>query len=229
MPRLKDILLVSRVIRIGLSGEGIKDALLTAAFTLQVLRSRYLVIGPVAKHYGPFRLHEQALSRKSGRIADSSSYFIVVGDLAVPLSLRYGAASGDPNGYGSISERRGAFRHSVYVGSISIKRSTARDLYDHVDRWLNHKETEIACYTEEIAAARDAARNLRRVRFYRKRMTNAKVMQKIVSDAFRAFLLEYPDAAVGSKRDAELNAREAHRDRKKMQRGFRLVNKSLLK
>ncbi|MGI8691201.1 MAG: hypothetical protein ACR2M3_21685 [Thermomicrobiales bacterium] len=228
MPRVKDVLLFARVVRIGLSGEGIKEAFLTAVATVRILGAQYLVIGPVVKNYGPFRLHKEAFSRKSGRVVDSSSYFIVVGELAVPLSLRFGAASDDPDGYGSISGRQGAFRKCVYVGSISIKRSTDRDLYDHVDRWLNYKDTEIACCAEQIAAASDvAARNPRRLKYYRKRMTNAKAMQKIVSDAFRLFLLEYPDAATTTKRNSTSNAREARLARKKMQRGFRFTNKIL--
>ena len=193
---------------------------------LYTLRVKQLIIGPVVKQYGPFRLHTVTYALKSGRILNSSRYFVVVGQLTTPLAVNYGA-SDDPHGYTRVVRRReGPFRECVHVGEISIKRSTYCDLYDAVDYWLKYIQTKIECYAEQLAIAGVApTRNLRRAAFYRKNIAEMEAELAIVGEAFRAFLLEYPDAAVGTKRTVAKKAQEARRLHKTMQRGIWAINK----
>ena len=185
-----------------------------------------MMIGPVIKHYGSFRLHRYAISLKGGELLNMSRYYVIVGELPVPLILPLRA--GRTQRYGHlVRNREGPFHNCVYVGEIPITRSTHRGLYDHIDRWLKNEQTGIECYAEQLTASNIATSNRRRENFYRRRITRAETDYKIVSDAFHTFLLEYPNAAVGSKRDAAMADREARRDRKRYQRSFRLINRVL--
>lgn len=190
---------------------------------------KQLMIGPVVKQYGPFRLHRQTHILIGGRLRNLSRCFVVVGELAVPLFLTFGVSRDDPQGYANVvKERHGPFRECVYVGDIPIKRSTARHLYDHVDRWLNYKQTAIECYAAQHAVASDASTgNSRRSKFYCEEIMKMEAEHQIVRDAFRAFMLEYPDAATATKRNAAIDKREARRARKTIQKGIWLINRVL--
>jgi hypothetical protein len=153
---------------------------------------------------------------------------VVVGELAVPLTVNFGTGD-DLQGYTRVVRRRGGpFRECVHAGEISIKRSTYRDLYDVVDYWSKHKQTAIACYAQQVDIASAApTRNPRRATFYRKNIAEMEAELAIVGEAFRAFMLEYPDAAVGTKRTVAKQAQEARRLRKTMQRVIWAINKIL--
>ena len=192
-----------------------------------VRRPQRLVIGPVEKQYGEFRLHRQAWSFKDGRLQTLLAYLVVLGDLTVPVSLTFGARRDDPRGYASVlRERHGPFRECVYVGDIPIKRSTEHDIYDHVDKWLHYKRTAIARFIEQLDTEVDPATgNTRRATFHRGEIAKWQEEYQIVDDAFRAFIVEFPNAAVGTRRNAALREREARRLRKAMQKAIWLTNK----
>ncbi|MHB8646670.1 MAG: hypothetical protein ACYDAR_12850 [Thermomicrobiales bacterium] len=192
-----------------------------------ITRAEQFMIGPVVKQYGSFRLHQYAICLKGGRHLDQRTYFVVVGDLAIPLLLPLRTGRRDPHGYSSVvNDRKGPFRGCVHVGEIPIRKSTYLDLHDHVDRWLKDKQTGIDCYTEQLAAEYDLAKgNRRRKKFYRDQIIKMEAEYQIVSDSFHAFLEQYPDAAVATKRNAAVVEREARRVRKRYSKGIRLINR----
>lgn len=194
-----------------------------------LLRTDSLVIGSVAKQYGPFRLHKTENILKSGRIVDSPDYFVVVGELAVPLTIAMHTGDKDPDGWTRLVRRReGPFRHCVHVCDPSVKESTYHDLYDDIDSVLKWKRTVLECYGDQLAAARNVSTgNPRRAKFYRKKVAELEVEYRIVNNAFRAFLEEYPDAAVRSKRTAISARRETWRVQRLAQSGIRTINKHL--
>ena len=51
------------------------------------LFGRQFMFGDVVAQYGSFRLHKYAIALKSGRLATYPFYWVVVGELAVPLFL----------------------------------------------------------------------------------------------------------------------------------------------
>lgn len=194
-----------------------------------ILRGEQMMIGSVVKQFGPFRLHRWAISLKGEGLLDLSSYYVVVGELPVPLMLPLRTGRSDPRSYQRVvRNREGPFRGCVQVGDISIKKSTHRDLYDHVDRWLTNKQIAIACYAEQFAAVKSAATSTsRRVEFWRESVARVEAEYQAVSAAFQEFLLEYPDAAGATRRDAAVKEREARRDRKRYLRGIRLINRAV--
>jgi hypothetical protein len=197
--------------------------------TIGALQTEQLIIGPVVKQFGPFRLHRKTYSLKGGRLLNSSRYFVVVGELAVPLPLNLGTGSDDPSGYaGIVNDKQGPFRGCAYVGDIAIGASLDRDIYNHVDYWLKYKQTGIECYAEQLATASDASTgNPRREKAYRRYITTMETELQFVSAAFREFMLEYPDAATGTKRTAATNERAARRARKQFSKAIWLINRAL--
>jgi hypothetical protein len=133
----------------------------------------------------------------------------------------------DPQGYRRIVKRReGPFRDCVHIGNIPIKESSHRDLYDLVDRLIKYRQVAIECYREQLGAAHDKATgNRRRARLYRKTIAELEAEQQIVTEAFRAFMQEYPDAAASTKRTAASDEREARQARKRVQKGLGDINK----
>lgn len=198
-------------------------------FTIGLRRVKRIMIGPVVKRYGPFRLHTCSYVLKSGRTLNSSTYFVVAGELAVPLSLNWGTGDDDPNGYTKVVRRReGPFRECVHADDLPIKRSSERDLYKRIDKWLKNRQTTIDCYTDQLAVASDASTgNPRRAAFYGRNVAEMAAEHKIVSDAFRAFVREYPAAALTARHDPVADAREARRVRKTIQRTIWAVDKLL--
>jgi hypothetical protein len=192
--------------------------------TRMVLRGEQFMIGPVIKRYGPFSLHKYAIALKGGRLLYFSRYYIVIGELAVPLFLPLRLGRADPRGYSRIvKDRTGPFRDCVYVGEISIKKSTSLGLYDFVNRWLKDDQTGMDWLYEQLATGDNAATgDPHREGIYRKIIARNEVRHQIVSDAFRDFLMEYPDASFALQHDLVSDEREARRVRKRLRWTYRL-------
>jgi hypothetical protein len=186
-----------------------------------------LLVGKVVKQYGPFHLHELDIALEDGRIRNSKKYFVVVGNLSVPLAIAMKTDKKDPQGYRRLVKRReGPFRDCVHIGNIPIKESSHRDLYDLVDRLIKYRQVAIECYREQLPAAHDKATgNRRRARLYRKTIAELEAQQQILTEAFRAFMQEYPDAATSTKRTAASDEREARQARKRVQKGLGDINR----
>lgn len=194
---------------------------------IYTLRIKQIVIGPVVKRYGPFGLHALDYVLKGGRTMNSSQYFIVVGELAETLILNFGTRSDDPAGYlYIIRDRHGPFHDCIHVGDIPINRSTYHDLWNRVDYWLRTQQIGIDCYADQLAVASDASTgNTRREETYRHLVTKLQDQSETVNHALQQFLREYPDAAVGTKRDIKALTREAHQARKGFSKAIWTINR----
>jgi hypothetical protein len=198
----------------------------TVTFALRVDK---LIIGPVAKQYGPFRFHEVEEVLRNGRILDSPMYFGVVGELAVPVTIAMRTGDNDPQGWTRLVRRReGPFRDCLHVVDLPVTESTYHDLYDELDSVLRWKQTVIESFTEQLTVARDRSkRNRRRAKFYSKKLAVQKAEYRIVNDAFQAFLKEYPDAVVGSKRTPTKIRRETRRIQSLGKTATRKINRTI--
>jgi hypothetical protein len=70
-----------------------------------------------------------------------------------------------------------------------------------------------------------SAGNPRRAKFYREEIAKMETEHQIVSDAFRTFVLEYPDTIVRTNRNAAVKEKEARQARKTIQKGVWFTNR----
>jgi len=189
-------------------------------------RTDRMLIGDVVKQYGPYRLHKLDLTLKGGRIVNSGRYFVVAGEVSVPLAIAMRTDSKDPHGYQMIVKRRkGPLRNSVHIGDVSIERSSDRDIYIQADNFLAYRQMAIERFKEELRAAWDKSTgNARRARFYRTRLAEMEAEQRIMSEALRAFVEAYPEADTAATRHTATDEREVRWGRRRMQRGIALIN-----
>jgi hypothetical protein len=191
-----------------------------------ILQGELVMIGHVAKQYGPFRLHRYAISLRCGGLLDYGTYCVILGALPVPVFIPFRRRINDPEGMSRIvRDRIGPFQDCVYLGEIRRNHSTYRDLHDKVDRWLKNDQTSIDCFYEQVADEPSAPDQRKRVQAYRNIIAKHEARQQVVREAFQAFLNEYPDAAVGAKNDAAADSREARRVRRGHRALFKVANR----
>lgn len=176
-------------------------------------RTDRMLIGEVVKRYGPYRLHKLDLALRSGRIVNSGKYFVVTGEISVPLTIEMRAERTDTRGYQMIVKRRkGPLRDCVHIGNIPIYRSSERDVYARADYLRKYRESVIPRYKEELRTTWDEAKGSgKRARQYRMTIAELQAEQRIMNEALETFISEYPDVAAAAKDNAVTAEREARR------------------